>query len=80
MSQKIKKFIINYLRNNGKLGKNNILDDTDYIDQGYLDSMGIIKFIISIEQSFNIEISENDMISPKFRTINGLTQIIFDKL
>lgn len=56
------------------------LDEFNYIETGYVDSMGIIKFIVELEKEFDIEIKDDDMLSPKFKTIGGLIELIEGKI
>ena len=76
----IKEFIINYIEKKGKLPEGINLDEFNYIETGYVDSIGIMKFIVEIEKEFDIEISDDDMISPEFKTIGGLIGIIKGKV
>ena len=54
-------------------------DGTDYIDEGIVDSLAIIKFIVDLEAGFDIELSDEDIESPAFRTVAGLTALIAAK-
>lgn len=54
-------------------------DNTDYIDEGIVDSLAIVKFIVDLEQGFDIELSDEDIESPEFRTVAGLTALIAAK-
>ena len=56
------------------------VDELDYIETGYIDSMALIKFVLDIEAKFDIEISEFDMLSPQFRTVGGLVRLIGEKI
>ncbi len=76
----IKKFIINYIEKKGKLPQNINVDEFDYISNGYIDSMGIIKFVVALEEKFDIELSEDDIMSPNFRTITGLSNIVNERI
>ncbi len=68
-------FILKYLKiHNSK----NI--DIDYLAKGYIDSLGFIKFVISIEKKFKVKFDQKDFINRKFRTIKGLASIINKKL
>tara|TARA_B100000787_G_scaffold79039_1_gene58196 strand:- start:162 stop:407 length:246 start_codon:yes stop_codon:yes gene_type:complete len=67
-------FILKYFKNK-KIKKFNV----DYMSQGYVDSLGFIKFVSSIEKFFNIKFNQKDFMNRNFRTINGLAQIIFDR-
>lgn len=72
--------IVNLIEKKAKLPKDCDLNIFDYIESGYIDSMGLIKFIVDIEYKFDISISETDMEDSRFRTINGLVNIIDQKL
>lgn len=77
--EQIREFIVNYIEKKGKLPKNINFDEFDYITNGYIDSMGLIKFVVALEEKFNIELSEEDIMAQKFRTINGLVNTIYEK-
>ena len=51
-------------------------DDTDYIDEGIVDSLAIVKFIVDLEKTFDIELTDDDIESPAFRTVAGLTALV----
>jgi acyl carrier protein len=76
----INEFIVSLIEKKGKLPNKYNIEDFDYIESGYIDSIGLIKFIVDIERKFDISISETDMEDPKFRTIGGLVKIIHHKL
>jgi len=72
--------VIHTIEKKGKLPNNCEIDSFNYIDSGYVDSMGIIKFVLNIEAEFEIELTESDMESPEFKTIGGLVNIIRKKI
>tara|TARA_R110001592_G_scaffold212546_1_gene464947 strand:- start:3833 stop:4084 length:252 start_codon:yes stop_codon:yes gene_type:complete len=55
-------------------------EDYRYIESGHIDSLGLMKFIIQIEDEFKIEISDDDMLSDSFQSLGGLVEIIMAKL
>lgn len=67
-------FIFKYL----KIKKSKKID-VDYLSEGYLDSLSLIKFITSIEKNFQIKLDQKDFLNRKFRTIKGLASIIKNK-
>ena len=79
VSDEIKKFIVKYIEKKGKLPKEIDLEKFNYIDTGYIDSMSLIKFVVELEQKFDIEITDDDMMLPEFRTIGGVVKIIKEK-
>ncbi|MEI8129297.1 MAG: acyl carrier protein, partial [bacterium] len=74
--EEIKDFILKYISKKGKLPKDIDVDKFNYIDTGYIDSMGLIKFVVELEQKFDVQITDDDMILPEFRTIGGLVESI----
>ena len=68
-------FIFKYLKINKTKNVN-----IDYLTKGYIDSLGFIKFVVSIEKKFKIKFNQKDFINRKFRTIKGLAAIINNKL
>ena len=67
-------FILKYL----KLNKTKQID-IDYLAKGYVDSLGFVKFVVSIEKKFKIKFDQKDFMNRKFRTIKGLALIISNK-
>ena len=45
-----------------------------------VDSVAIIKIILTLEKTFNIQLSDKDIFSKKFRSISGITEIIINRL
>jgi acyl carrier protein len=48
----------------------------DLFEEGYVDSIGVIELIEFLEQTFVVEIPEEDLFSPEFSTIDGIAQIV----
>lgn len=79
MQDSIRPFVLELLEKKSRLPKN--FDDTsDFIKAGIVDSMGIIKFILELESRFKIEITEADIESGEFRSIQGLVTMINRKM
>jgi acyl carrier protein len=79
MKNDIKNFIIQLIEKKYKIPENSDIDSFNYIDSGYVDSIGLIKFIADIERLYDIEISESDIASSDFKTVGGLISIIRSK-
>lgn len=75
----IQEFIGLLLEKKQALPLNIQLQDYRYIESGHIDSLGIMKFILEIEDKFKIEISDNDMLSDSFQSVGGLVEIIAAK-
>lgn len=80
MSNKIRKFIIAQLEKKAPIPEESDIDNYRFLDTGHIDSMGLIKFILEIENEFDIALETEDTQSDEFRYISGLVRIIEDKL
>lgn len=50
--------------------------DVHLFDSGYLDSLGAFQLIEFIEETYDLSFSEEELFSPDFVSINGITGII----
>ena len=80
MSDHIREFIIKTISLKSRLPAACDIDTYNYIDSGHIDSIAIIKFILNVEQEFNIDISPEEIESVEFRTIGGLVKIIKSRI
>ena len=71
--EKIKGFIIeNFL-----FGEDSDLnDDTSFLEEGITDSTGVLELIEYLEEEFDIEIDDEDMIPENLDSLNNLEQFI----
>lgn len=72
----IQEFVLQLIEKDFSLPGGIDIESFSYIDKGYVDSIGVIKFVLDIESQFGIEISESDMESTGFRTVGGIVSII----
>ena len=56
------------------------LDHFNYIESGFVDSIGIIQFIAELEDIFSIEFTDEETMSPEFSTVGGVIRIIEEKV
>ena len=54
--------------------------DDNLFDLGIIDSMGILKVISFMEDSFGIKILDEDIVPENFQTLNHLRQMVESKL
>jgi acyl carrier protein len=78
--ERVRPFILRYVQKKAKLPQGIDLGCFDYIDAGYVDSMGIIKFVMDIESEFDIVITDEELNSYNFRTVDGVIALIEGKL
>ncbi len=69
----IKTFIIeNFLFGEG----NDLKDDTSFLEEGIIDSTGVLELIEFLEDEFNIQIDDEDMIPENLDSLKNLIQYI----
>lgn len=51
----------------------------EYLDQGLIDSFGLIEMIMHFESTFDMRMDGDEMQQEEFRTIGGLINIIVAK-
>ena len=50
--------------------------DVAYLDEGYIDSFQLVELIVTLENSFTMKFSAEDLTSKDFRTFSGVARII----
>ena len=76
----IRDSILDFVEREYKLPNDADFDTFDYIENGYVDSMGLVQFVAILEDEWDIEFSKEELLSEEFKTIGGLERIIKSKL
>ena len=78
--QDVKEFVTEYIQREYTVPEDKDIMTLNYIEDGYIDSMGYIQFISTIEDEFGIEFEVEDIDNPDMRIVGKLIEIIKDKL
>lgn len=54
--------------------------DVPLYDSGFVDSAGVVELIAFLESTFDVELTEEDIFSEHFTTINGISSLIHLRL
>ena len=76
---KIKEFVLDYIQREYSLPDDFVIDSFNYIDSGYIDSMGFIQFIATIEDEFGIYFENEELENPDIKILGKLIEIIYAK-
>jgi len=78
----IEQTIRNYIINERFRGKvpGGFDDDYNLIDEGVLDSLAIINLVSYLEQQYQIEFGDNDIVPEHFSSVNTLFEFVREKL
>ena len=74
----VKSFVLTYFNSLKTLPGDNEEDwlACEYLEEGVVDSMGIVEMVAELESTFKIRFSAEDMQSDEFRTVGGLIGLI----
>lgn len=70
--------IIKYIQNNLLSGKGEIelLPEDDLLGSGLLDSMGVMRLVGFVEETFNIKIPPQDIVIENFMDVKAITKYV----
>ena len=57
-----------------------LTDDTDLLDDWFVDSFGIVNTTLFLEEKFDIEISRADINAENFRSVETLSRYVANQL
>ena len=77
---KIRQTILDFVEREYKLPENVYYDTFDFVENGFVDSMGMVQFVTILEDEFDIEFSAEELLSEDFRTVSGLEKLIERKI
>jgi acyl carrier protein len=77
----IQEQLINYLVTEvaADLGKNSLAPEEDLLEQGIIDSMGIMSLISFMEEKFAIIIEEQEIVPEHFQTVSAMASFVIRK-
>lgn len=72
--EKIRQFIVDNLLFGE--GGDKLLDDDSLLDQGIIDSTGVLELVIFLEGAYGIQIKETELIPANLDSVNQMVQFI----
>lgn len=76
----VKEFVTEYIQREYTVPRDVDIMTLNYIESGYIDSMGYIQFISTIEDEFGIEFEVEDIENPDMQIVGRLVEFINKKL
>ena len=76
----VKGFVTEYIQREYTVAEDVDIMNLNYIEAGYIDSMGLIQFIATLEDEFGIAFSDEDMQNPDIRIVGKLIEMITNKM
>lgn len=59
--------------------KTSLEPDEDLLNQGIIDSMGILQLVAFIEEKFGVSVADEDIVPENFRSLNCLVEFVGKK-
>jgi len=78
---KLHQQIITFLKENFITGRNDVKleNDASLIDNGIIDSTGVLELVMFMEETFSIEIDDEELIPENLDTINNIVKFLGKK-
>lgn len=77
MKPSVEETVLSVLKQRGALpDEHDEMRQTDYVESGLVDSLGLMNLVTELETIFDVELEEDDFMQANFRTIGGLIDIM----
>lgn len=76
----IKEFILKELQKNYDLDSNVDLDNLNFVEEGYVTSLGLLQFMVTLEEKYKIRFSDEEVMSENFQVVGKLAALIEEKI
>lgn len=77
---KASEYIINVLQKKYSIGEEVNIETLNYVESGYVDSLGMIQFVVELEDEFGIEFSDEELTDPSFKIVGELIKLVERKV
>jgi acyl carrier protein len=75
--ERLEKFLLTEIA--ADLGRKSLVPDEDLLEQGIIDSLGILKLILFIEETYGIKIIDEEIVPENFQTLNVMVKFVEQK-
>ena len=77
--ENIKEFVVDYIQREYTISEDIDIMALNYVESGYIDSLGLIQFIATIEDEFSIEFTNEELSRDEVRVVGELVKMIYNK-
>jgi acyl carrier protein len=78
ISKNIEKFLLTEIA--ADLGKQSLDPDADLLEQRIIDSLGILKLVIFLEEAHGIKVQDEDIVPENFQSLNSMVKFVEQKM
>ena len=76
LAKQVKEHIHQYIEDNGLSAGAALTDESNFVDEGLLDSFAILTLILDLESEYAIKFDQAEIVGEEIRTIGGLAGIV----
>ncbi len=77
---KVREYVLDALQREYSFKEGTDIDKINYVEEGYMDSLGLLRFIGELEDEFSIEFTDDELFSSSFRVVGELISMIEEKV
>ncbi len=77
---RVKEFILEHIQSEYDLPEGVDIDSFNFVENGYIDSVGMVSFVMEMEDEFGISFEDSELTDPKFQIIGSLAELITKKI
>lgn len=75
--EKVREFIVeNFLFGSA----NGLKDDTSFLDEGIIDSTGVLELVTFLEETYEIQVEDEDLIPENLDSIDNIAKFLEQKI
>ena len=78
--ENVKDFVIDYIQREYTIPDDVDIINLNFVEEGYVDSLGLVQFIYSLEDEFGISFSDDDLQNPDIKLVGKLIAIVESKM
>jgi len=77
----IMEVITNFLRDEKFMNPGDAIGDSDsLLERGIIDSLGVLKLVVFLEETYGIKIDEDDLMPENFDSLSAISSYVSSKL
>lgn len=76
----VRDFIVEYIQREYTIPDDVDIMNLNYMEEGYVDSLGLIQFVTMIEDEFGITFSDDDLASPDIKVVGKMAELVISKM
>ncbi len=76
----IREFVLEHIQSQYTIPEGEDVDGFNYVEKGYIDSIGIISFVLELEDAYGITFTDEELTDSGFQVVGTLVDMIQKKV